>query len=252
VFWIGPEMTPWMARAIDSVALDGTAVELLEAPGTLLRDFGGAVHSGGHEDEAATDEHDHEDAHHDDHAGEGEEDHDHAHTGLDPHAWLDPGNAEAWLGVIADSLSAADPENAAIYAANAEAAKAGIAALDAQLTAELAPVAAKPFVVFHDAYGYFAGHYGLSVAGSIALGDAVEPGAGHLLDLRKDLADKGVVCVFPEAQHDPKRAALLVEGTEVRIGGALDPSGSALSYGPGLYANLMQGLADTLRDCLSQ
>lgn len=263
VFWVGPEMTPWMARAIESVALGGAAVELLESPGTLQRDFGGAVHSGGHDDAAEAEDHDH--AHEDEHAEapdgdhaddhedhEDEDGHDHAHTGLDPHAWLDPGNAEAWLGLMAERLAAADPENAATYAANAAAAKAGIAALDAQLAAELAPVAEKPFVVFHAAYGYFAAHYGLNVAGSIALGDAVEPGAGHLADLRNDLSAKGVACVFPEAQHDPKRVALLVEGTDVRIGGALDPSGSALSYGPGLYAELMQTMADTLRDCLAQ
>lgn len=263
VFWIGPEMTPWMARAIEAVALESKAIELLESDGTLLRDFGGVLHSGGHahEDEHAEDAGDHDhDAEHaeDDHDAEAHDDqddqddeHDHAHTGLDPHAWLEIGNAETWLGLMADRLGAADPENAATYAANAAAAKAGLAALDARLSAELAPVAAKPFVVFHDAYGYFAAHYGLNVAGSIALGDAVEPGAGHLAALRADLAAKGVVCVFPEAQHDPKRVALLVEGTDVRVGGALDPSGSSLAYGPGLYEALIAGLADTLRDCLA-
>jgi len=264
VFWIGPEMTPWMARAIEAVALESKAIELLESDGTLLRDFGGVLHSGGHDhaDDHAEEagDHDHEDEHaeeahdhaEDDHDEEAHDDeHDHAHTGLDPHAWLEIGNAETWLGLMADRLAAADPENAATYAANAAAAKADLTALDARLSAELAPVAGTPFVVFHDAYGYFAAHYGLTVAGSIALGDAVEPGAGHLAELRADLATKGVACVFPEAQHDPKRVALLVEGTDVRIGGTLDPSGSSLAYGPGLYAALITGLADTLRDCLA-
>lgn len=274
VFWVGPGMTPWLARAIEGVALNGTSVELIEAPGTLQRDFGGAVHSGAAHDDHAEGEHDHaaEDDHDHDHAAEGEHDHaaeaahdhdheadhdhaaegehDHVHTGLDPHAWLDPGNAGTWLGVIAGHLAAADPENAATYTANAEAARARIAALDARLQAELAPVADRPFVVFHDAYGYLAQHYGLTVAGAIALGDAAEPGAGHLAELRADLAAKGVVCVFPEAQHDPKRVAILVEGTAVRVGDALDPSGSSLSYGPDLYEGLMQGLADRLTGCL--
>lgn len=256
VFWVGEGMTPWLARAIESVALNGTSVALIEAPGTLLRDFGGAVHAGDaheaeHVGEGATDAHDHAEDDHDHEAkAEGEDAHDHAHAGLDPHAWLDPGNAETWLGVIAERLAAADPDNAATYAANAEAARARIATMDARLQAELAPVAGQPFVVFHDAYGYLAQHYGLNVAGAIALGDAAEPGAGHLAELRADLAAKGVVCVFPEAQHDPKRVAVLVEGTPVRVGGALDPSGSSLSYGPDLYEGLMQGLVDTVADCL--
>lgn len=289
VFWIGPEMTPWLARAIDGVALNGTAVELIEAPGTLRRDFGGALHEGHAEEGHAEAGHDHEtEDHAEDHAGHdhaGEEhaaeahaghdhdahgaeaepghtkadpaaadadhDHDPAHSGLDPHAWLDPGNAATWAGLIAERLAAADPENAATYAANAEATRARLAALDASLRAELAPVAATPFVVFHDAYGYFAAHYGLNVAGAIALGDAAEPGAGHLAELRADLGARGVRCVFPEAQHDPKRVDLLVEGTAARVGGTLDPSGSSLTYGPELYGTLMQGLADTLQGCLS-
>ena len=170
---------------------------------------------------------------------------------MDPHAWLDPENARHWLGLIATELGAADPANAETYAANAKAAQAELAALDARLAAQLAPVAGRPFVVFHDAYGYFAGHYGLTVAGSVALGDATDPGAGHLRDLRAELTEKGVVCAFPEAQHDPKQLDILLEGTAVKRGDTLDPSGSQLPYGPGLYAQLMTDLADDLVACLA-
>lgn len=231
VVWVGPQMTPWLDRAISGVALKGTALTLLEVPGTYHQDF--AAGHGAH-----------------DHGAEADPDGD-AHEGLDPHAWLDPGNAETWLGAIAQALSAADPEHAATYAANAEAAQARLATLDAGLQAELAPVAARPFVVFHAAYGYFAHHYGLQVAGAVAMGDATDPGAAHLAELRADLTADHVVCAFPEAQHDPRQVDILLEGTGVKRGGALDPSGSALPYGPDNYAALMQGLADTLSACLT-
>ncbi|SOB92568.1 zinc ABC transporter substrate-binding protein [Rhodobacter maris] len=250
VIWVGPEMTPWLDRALDAVTGAGAQLALLHTPGTHLQDFGGAPHAE-HDDDAA-EAHDH-----DEHA-EGDEEHDHEeegeehhhHTGLDPHAWLAPGNAEVWLGQIAAALSEVDPEHAATYAANAKAAQASVAALDAKLRAELAPVAGRPFVVFHAAYGYLAAQYGLSVAGAVNLGDATSPGAAHLAELRADLAQQGVVCAFPEAQHDPKQIEILLEGTQVKLGGALDPSGSALSFGPGLYSDLMQGLADALSACL--
>lgn len=261
VFWVGPEMTPWLDRTLDGIGGDARAVALMEAKGTFLRDFGaegGHDHDHGHaqgHDHAAEDEHDHaghahaEEGHadhgHDDHAG-------HDHSGTDPHAWLDPANARTWLGVIAAELAAADPANAATYAANAEAAAATLAALDRDTAAMLAPVRGRPFVVFHDAYGYFADHYGLTVAGSVALGDAAAPGAGRLADLRADLAEGSVVCAFPEAQHDPALIATVVEGTGVTIGGTLDPSGSTLEPGPGLYAALISGMADTLADCLGK
>lgn len=245
VLWVGAEMTPWLDRAITSVAPDAHALSLLHAEGTHLQNFAAAHDHGA--DEHATDAHDH--------AAEGADaqaDEDgHVHEGVDPHAWLDPANAELWLGLIADEFSRLDPEHAATYAANAAAAKAKIEALDATLTAELAPVKDRPFVVFHAAYGYFADHYGLKVAGAIALGDATDAGAAHLSELRADLVADGVVCAFPEAQHDTRPAERLIEGTGVRLGGALDPSGSTLSYGADLYERLMQGLAGTISGCLA-
>lgn len=246
VIWIGPKMTPWLGRAIEGVALGGKEVGLLEAQGTHRQDFGAGAQAHDHDDhghtEAAPEAHgpDHEAAP----LG-------HSHTGVDPHAWLDPANAGHWLGLIAAELAAADPANAETYARNATAAQAEVAALDARLATQLAPVADRPFVVFHDAYGYFAAHYGLTVAGSVALGDATDPGAGHLRELRAELAEKGVICAFPEAQHDPKQLDILLEGTTVKRGDVLDPSGSQLPYGPGLYARLITDLAEDLVACLA-
>lgn len=273
VVWTGPEMTPWLDRALDGIGGRAERLGLLAAEGTFLRDYG-AEGDGGHDHD-----HDHDGAGH----GEGDHDHahtgpggaepasgspassgpgetshghshaghDHSHTGLDPHAWLDPANALVWLDAIAARLSAQDPANAATYAANAAAAKARVSALDVSLSADLAPIRGRPFVVFHDAYGYFASHYGLNVAGSISLGDAAAPGAARLQEIRAALAGGKAVCAFPEAQHDPKPLATLAEGTGVRIGPALDPSGSSLEPGPDLYERLMRGLAEGLSACLN-
>ena len=236
VVWVGPEMTPWLDRALDATAPKGVQIALLADPGTHRQDFAASAHD------------DDEDAHD---AAAGGEDH-HDHSGTDPHAWLDPANAEHWLDVIAGALATQDPEHAATYRANATTARAAIADLDAKLTAELAPVKDRRFVVFHAAYGYFIDHYGLMPPEALALGDATDPGAAHIAELRAELQSDKVVCAFPEAQHDPKQLTLLLDGTGVKLGGALDPSGSALPYGPGLYATLMQGLADTLTGCLGQ
>lgn len=226
VFWIGPEMTPWLERTLDSLGEGATQVALIDSEGTTLREFA-----------------EEEDEHH-------EED-EHDHGTIDPHAWLDPTNAQHWLGVIAGALSQQDPENRSTYEANAQTAADALAALDAKLVADLAPVRAAPFIVFHDAYGYFTSHFGLQNAGSVALGDAAAPGAERISALRQSLADSGAACAFPEAQHDPKQMELLIEGTSVRLGGALDPSGSALEPGPALYGELLEQMSDTLIACLS-
>ena len=245
VVWIGPEMTPWLDRAVEGLATDVAQLRLLEAEGTHLRSFG---------EDPAEDHDDHADEAGHDHAAEpaaedGHE-HDHAHDGVDPHAWLDPANAQLWLGLIAAELARLDPANAATYQANAAQAQAEVAALDARLDAALAPVRDKPFAVFHDAYGYFADHYGLTIAGTVALGDAAPPGAAHLAELQASLGK--ALCIFPETQHDPKMVETLAADTSLRIGGALDPEGVGLEPGPQVYGAILSGMTDTLIACLEQ
>ena len=106
-------------------------------------------------------------------------------------------------------------------------------------------------VTFHDAYGYFGDHYGLTFAGSIALGDASSPGAARLSELRATMEAGEVLCIFPEAQHDPALVTQMAEGTGARVGGLLDPVGSTLEPGPGAYEALMKGMATTFADCLA-
>jgi zinc transport system substrate-binding protein len=285
IVWMGPQMSPWLDRAAAGLAPGAVALDLLAVEGTVLRDFGDAA--AGHDHEGHDHEgHDHEGhadgehaggahaggaqaggAHaHEGHADEGHADAGHAadghaeddgaghaghaHHGTDPHAWLDPGNAALWLDAIAAELARIDPPNATAYAANAAAAAARLAALDAELAAALAPLRDRPFVVVHDAYGYFTDHFGLPPAAAIALGDATSPGAQRLAALRDELAAGGRLCVFPEANHDAALAAGMAEAAGARLGAALDPEGTMLDPGPELYAAMLRGMAAALTDCL--
>ncbi|WP_415234099.1 zinc ABC transporter substrate-binding protein [Pseudorhodobacter sp.] len=229
VIWVGPEMTPWLGRALMGGG-NGATVALLDAPQVVRRGFEGENAAAGH-----------------DHAS-----HDHLHEGLDPHAWLEPANAQIWLRVIADALAIADPTQAAVYQANADAAQAQIATIEAEIAAILAPVKGRPFAVTHDAYGYFADHFGLQIVGSLRTGDAAMPGAAHLTGLQTALLAEGAVCIFPEANHDDSSARQMAEAAGLHLGGALDPEGSSLTPGPALYGDLMLGLATVLAACLSR
>ncbi|MGQ0567643.1 MAG: zinc ABC transporter substrate-binding protein [Gemmobacter sp.] len=243
VVWIGPAMSPWLDRALDGTGTRGAQLALLTANGTETRAFAENEHHGGKgHDHAAEAEGD------DDAAEAG--DHGPAHDGTDPHAWLDPHNAGTWVGLIASELSRLDPANAVAYAANADAAKARIETLDRKIAARLAPVKDRPFVVFHDAFGYFTAHYGLSPAGAIAPGDAASPGAARLRDLTETA--RGSVCIFTEVNHDADLSIQMAEGAGARLGEPLDPEGVMLEPGPGLYPALLTGLADALADCLAQ
>ncbi|MGP3699043.1 zinc ABC transporter substrate-binding protein [Rhodobacter sp. NSM] len=263
VVWIGPEMTRWLDRALEG--RDGEDIRLSTVSGTHRQDFGpGAAHDHDHGSASADDhladdgnpaaqeaDHDHAAEVEPDHAeGGGHDDEDHDHAGLDPHMWLDPANAELWLARVAAELGRLDPEHAATYSANAESAAAAIADLDRETADRLKAAQSHPFYVFHEAYGYFASHYGLSVAGSVSAGDAAAPGAAHLAELRQQMSG-GQPCLFPEAQHDPRLVEQIAQETGAKAGPALDPSGSTLEPGPQLYAQLIRGLADGILSCVA-
>ena len=256
VFWVGPELTPWLDDALASLAPDAATVALLEAPGTTVLDLReGALfeaHDHGAEVEHASADHEAEDHEagpadagaRDEHA-QGE----HAQGGHDPHAWLSPDNAEAWLDAIAAELSRVDPGNADAYAANAAAGREETEALIADIEGVLEPVRGRGFIVFHDAYQYFEAGFDLPASGAISLGDAARPSPARIERIRDRVAQEGVGCVLAEPQFDPGLVETILDGTRARSA-VLDPLGSDFAPGPGLYPLLMRNLAQTLADCL--
>lgn len=243
VFWTGHGMELFLGDALDTLATDATVVELADSPGITLLPVreGGAFEAHSHEgEEHGHEEHDHE---HEEH------DHAHEHDEGDMHFWLDPENAKLMVTQIATALAEADPENATTYQANAEAELVKLDELEAELAATLAPVADKPFIVFHDAYQYFESRFGLDVAGSVTVTPDVMPGAARIDELKAKLAELGATCVFAEPNFEPTIIAAITEGSSAKSG-VLDPEGGALTEGVDLYPTLLRGLATSLVDCL--
>ena len=238
VFWTGHGMELFLGDALTTLAGKATVVELADAPGIELLPVreGGAFEPHSDGDEA---EHDHEE-----HEG-----HDHEHGEGDMHFWLDPENAKLMVTQIATTLSEADPENASAYQANAEAEQLKLDALEEELKTTLAPVADKPFVVFHDAYQYFEARFGLTLAGSVTVTPDVTPGAARIDELKAKVATLGATCVFAEPNFEPTIISAITEGTQAKAG-VLDPEGGALTEGVDLYPSLLRGLAASLVDCL--
>jgi zinc transport system substrate-binding protein len=233
VFWIGPDLESFLDKPLK--AAKAPAVALIEAPDLALLD----TREGG-----AWEAHDHGHDHGDGHADGGHEERE-----PNTHLWLDPRNAKAMTAAIAGALSKADPANAPAYAANAAAAARDLDALDAELAAALAPVRAKPFVVFHDAYQYLEARYDLSAVGSITVSPDRTPSAKRLSAVRAKLKGLGAACVFSEPPFEPALVNTVIEGTGAKKG-ALDPEGALLEPGPDLYARLMRNNAKALADCL--
>ncbi|MEX0328414.1 MAG: zinc ABC transporter substrate-binding protein [Ruegeria sp.] len=217
-----------------------------------------ADHDDHGDDHADHDDHDHGDDHadHDDHDhGDDHADHDdhdhhgHAHGEHDPHAWLSPENAGVWLNTIAAKLSAADPDNAGAYFANAAAAQAELEALSAEVTETLAPVRGGSFIVFHDAYQYFEDAFEFPASGAISIGDASDPSPARIAEIQDRIRGEGVDCVLTEPQFNPGLVKTVLDGTEANTG-VIDPLGAELEPGANLYPQIIRNIAATLKDCL--
>src|SRR6056297_2524397 len=257
VFWVSPDLTPWLDGAIETLTKGASVTELLEVDGTTDLPFregalfeahahGGDAHGAeGHDHQAHDhddkhDGHDHDDhAHSEDHDDHGHEDHaedaahddhgheahdhdheehaDHGHGGHDhgdhdPHAWLSPDNGAVWLNAIAAQLSAADPDNAGTYFANAAAGREELAALSAEINGILDPVRGRNFIVFHDAYQYFEQAFDIPASGAVSISDASDPSPSRIAQVQTRVRDQDVTCVLSEPQFDPGIVAAVMDG----------------------------------------
>ncbi len=264
VFWVGADLTPWLEDTISTLAGDATLVELMEADGTTelpLRETAlFEAHDHGSEDQHADDEeHDHEghddhsdhEGHNHDHDDHKDEDHaGHEHGDHDPHAWLSPDNGAAWLNAIAAALSAADPENAGAYFANAAAGREELADLRNEIDSILEPVRGGNFVVFHDAYQYYEMAFDIPASGAISISDAADPSPARIAEIQGRVADQNVSCIMAEPQFNRGIVDAVMEGSDARTG-VMDPLGADLEPGADLYPQLLRNLATSLADCLS-
>jgi zinc transport system substrate-binding protein len=237
IFRVSETVEAFMGKVAKSLSQRVELVTLQDAPGMKLL----ALRAG-----ATFEPHSH---------GKGSE-HGHRHAkphkgdAVDGHAWLDPDNAKIMTDRIRQVLAAKYPEHAAVFKANAAALEARLDALAAELEGDLAPIADKPYIVFHDAFQYLERRFGLNVVGSISISPDVPPSARRLTELRRKIQSLGAVCVFAEPSFDRRLVDSLMEGTSARTG-TLDAEGGSLDPGPDLYFALMRKLAGALKGCLS-
>jgi zinc/manganese transport system substrate-binding protein len=155
--------------------------------------------------------------------------------GNDPHWWHDPRNAEAAVGAIRAALSATNPAAHARYARNAAAYLRKLRTLDAGIRTcvDTIPAAHRKLVTDHDAFGYFAGRYGIEIVGAVipSLTTQAQPSAGDLATLAATVRREHVTTIFSEQSVNPKLAQAIARETGARsddslYGDTLGPAGS--------------------------
>ncbi len=145
------------------------------------------------------------------------------HTETDPHAWQDPNNGVRYVRNIAAALGRLDPAGAALYQRNSEAYVQQLLALDAWAQAQFAalPPAKRKVITSHDAFGYFAAHYGLQFSAPQGMSTDAEPSAKAVARLIRQIKRENIHAVFLENMGNPKLMEQLSKDAGVELGASL-------------------------------
>ena len=106
--------------------------------------------------------------------------------------------SKEYARVVRDVLSRLSPSNASTFSTNYDAFAAKIDALDEAMAAATAtvPEGQRKLVTYHDAYAYFAKHYGYTVIGALQPSSFDEPTPKEIAGLIAQIKSEGVKAVF--------------------------------------------------------
>jgi zinc transport system substrate-binding protein len=158
-------------------------------------------------------------------AADGHDDADHGSHGagaqavaMDPHIWLDFGNAALMVDTILDGFTAADPTNAGYYRAQAVELKGRLAALDQRYRAGLSACATRVFLHGgHFTFGYLARRYGLEYRSLSGVSSESEPSAARMADMVRQIRSSGVRYLFAEELLSPRLTETLANEAGVAV-----------------------------------
>ncbi len=175
----------------------------------------------------------------------------HVHGEIDPHLWEDVANAKAYVQLIRDTLTTADPDGRQVYQANTAAYLRELDELDGFVRTQLAtiPPERRQLITTHDAFGYLAAAYGLTVAGFVVPNPAQEPSVDQVRKLSETIRNLKVPAVFTEPNL-AQRAAVLTQVAHDQHVQVCSLYGDSFDQHTRSYAGMMRHNAEELTRCL--
>lgn len=137
---------------------------------------------------------------------------------VDPHIWLDLGNARKMVDNICAGFVRKDPGNRAFYESNASAYKTRLADLDVRFREGLAHCSTRVFVHGgHYAFSYLARRYNLTYMSAYGFSPNAEPNPRHLAEMVRTIRQYHTKYVFYEELLQPRVAQTLARETEAKL-----------------------------------
>lgn len=260
LFVNGLGLDPWAQKIAQAAQFKGRIVVVTQGVSTrqLQETLIGEAqhdhhHHHGHHHHHAHHHHDHEHGHHHHHHHDHEHDehhHAHHHGDIDPHAWQSLRQATVYVDNIEKALSAIDPKNANAYKANASAYKQKMTALDEKFKPLFAtlPKHRRHLVTSHEALGYLADDYGLTLLTPMGFSSNAEPSAKSVATVIREIRRLRIPAIFLENVQNPRLMQQIARESGATIGGTLYTD--ALTRHASTYLEMMQHNVETILKAL--
>ena len=177
------------------------------------------------------------------HAEESHEDDGHS----DPHTWLDPQTMITVADAVEKRLSAADPDHASDFAANAQRLERELTQLDTAFSDGLKTCRTRTIVTSHAAFHYLAERYRLTQVPIAGIDPTNEPTPAQLADISSLVKREDITTIFAEELVSPAIAETVARETGATTA-TLDPiEGLGDNGGDETYLTLMRRNLDAIR-----
>ncbi|GGC80099.1 metal ABC transporter solute-binding protein, Zn/Mn family [Vreelandella lutescens] len=171
----------------------------------------------------------------------------------DPHMWMAPEGAIAYIDVITHTLSTHYPEKAPAFQARADEAKQALKLLNQQLTERLEgiPQTNRVLTTSEAALGYFAHAFGFEYAAIWGLNSETAGSAQAMETMSKRLADKRPPALFYESTTPYIHMDALARETGLTLAGPLYVDTLSAPDGPAYnYPAMLRHNAELLHEAL--
>lgn len=156
----------------------------------------------------------------------------HSQGAIDPHWWHNVKNAERAAKTIGKALAKADGENKEYYRNNSAALQKKYRNLHNWVKQEVSKIPKKQriLVTAHAAFAYFCREYGFEASYVQGLSRESEISAKQFAETIKELKNKQIKAIFPEALANPKMLKQIAAETNATIGTPLYADAISKSY----------------------
>ncbi|HEX4014590.1 MAG TPA: metal ABC transporter substrate-binding protein [Candidatus Cybelea sp.] len=139
--------------------------------------------------------------------------------GVNPHLWMDPVLAKAYVEKIRDALIATDPAHSTAYRVNAFRYNARLDELTAQIQRQinLIPLSQRYMIVYHNAWQYYNDRFGITTLGFVERNPGQEPNPQQIAQLIDLAKQHHVKALFSEPEYSPKILETMAQGAGINI-----------------------------------